>query len=59
MQHKISCNKALQHRSASLHWTGFKSHFVVLLRKSIPQTATLNLPLNLTLGFRFTRFLQF
>jgi hypothetical protein len=23
----VSHNKALQHRSASLHWTAFKSHF--------------------------------
>jgi hypothetical protein len=26
-QSKASLNKALQHRSASLHWTGFKSQF--------------------------------
>lgn len=49
---KISCghycaeksppNKAVKHRSASLHWIEFSSFFVVLLRKIFPQKSHLN-----------------
>jgi len=36
----IKHNKSLQHRSATLHWTGFKSHFCGSLRSLYHKNTT-------------------